>query len=163
MKEKTMSHVKNIVGGLILLALILLSIACISPQNPDPGTKIHAWNSIANSIALMWGSIMLVGITTIIGFVWLIFKVVKLYHVRIMAMIEKGIYQYQPANWPLILLCIGIVAIFISVPVSILVYLENDILVAVAIGLLLIMGGTGILVFRKLLEKDISHRPKENK
>ena len=106
---------------------------------------------------------MLVGITTIIGFVWLIFKVVKLYHIRIMTMIEKGIYQYQPANWPLILLCIGVVAIFISIPVSILVYLENNILIAVGIGLLLILGGTGILVFRKLAKKDMSHRPKEKK
>ena len=130
---------------ILLIALALMSMAWTEPFQTSEFLQKSldklTWISIAT---------MLVGITALVVFVILIYKLLKIRNARIMAMISKGIYQPKPKDWPMILLLVGIVLIFISPAVALLTIAGEGLLKGIGISLICFLGGAAILVFRHL-------------
>lgn len=124
------------------LVMVLISIAC---DYTDP-TDFSKWDLSGLPIIIVFT--LLIPITGLIAFAVLIYHLIKLRHARIMAMIGKGTYKPKPKDWPLILLLAGIVAVFASPGVALLVIAEEGVLVGIGSGLLCLLGGAAILVFR---------------
>lgn len=136
---------------------VLLSIAaCVPIENQDPSGMF--WSSLP----MIGVAIFLIPITALIAFSILIYQLVRLRNARIMAMISKGIYEHKPLNWKLILLLIGVLLIFAGPGVALLVTAQESLLEGVGTGLLMILGGIGVLVFRQLALKYLPPLSDEN-
>jgi hypothetical protein len=128
----------------LLLVGMVGTVSCIPTRTYDISQV--DWGSLAIIIAAS----MLLPISSIIAFSILIYYLARQSHVRKMAMIRKGIYQPNPKDWPLILLFVGIVLIFISPAAALMTISEEGLLEGIAAGLFCFLGGAAVLAFRHL-------------
>lgn len=132
---------------LILVVLLLLFTAC---ENGIEKTV----KGIPEAVFWFLGFvIVLMPLTALIGLIFLIYKAIKMYHQRIMASIQKGDYVRKPLNWKLLSLLVGLLAIFISPGVTLVVIREEGLLTAIGWGFICLLGGSALLIFRALVLK----------
>lgn len=142
---------------IMLVVLAMMSMAMSQP--------LQAKSIIGESLeGLSWlsTSIMLVAVTALIMFVILIIQLFKMRQARIMAMIDKGIYQPKPIDWKLLLLLAGIILLATTPGVVLLVIVYEGLYTGIGVGLIMLFGGVGMLVFRHLAREYLPS-PSEKK
>ena len=96
---------------------------------------------------------LMIPIVSVIAFFAFLIVLLKLYHMRVMAMIEKGNYERRPLNikWELVFLFIGLVLSFVGPGISI--YMVSAFGLAsrtITAGIVPLFIGIAFLVFYKL-------------
>lgn len=136
----------------IILIFVIFAASCISDKMSD-----RAMFSLGDFSIVMIAT-MVVGLSAIVGFIFLIYILAKQYHTRVLTMINKGIYKPRPVNWQLLMLTIGCILIFIAPGATLLLIVEEELLTGIGAGLLLFLGGIALLIARKLLVKHLSEK-----
>ena len=137
-----------------VLVIVLMSAGC---DYTDP-TDLSTWD--LSSLPAIVIFTLLIPITAFIAFAVLIYYLIKLRHAGKMAMISKGIYKPTPKNWQLILLFVGIALIFVAPGTALLLIAEEGLLEGIGGGLLCLLGGAAVLVFRHLAREYLPTVPK---
>ena len=138
---------------LIILIFVIITASCIKDEMADQDMFNLGSLSIVTMIA-----IMVVGLSAIVGFFFLIYMLAKQYQERAMKMIDKGIYKPRPVNWQLLMLTVGCILIFIAPGVTLLLIGEESLLTGIGAGLLLFFGGIALLLARKLAIKYLPEK-----
>ena len=136
------------------LVMVLITAGCEYTDFTDPVT----WDLSSLPIIVIFT--LLIPITALIAFTVLIYKLIKLRHARIMAMIAKGTYKPRPKDWRLILQLVGIGLIFLSPFAALMTMMEEGLSKGIASGFAALLAGIGTLVFRRVAWDYLPKVPK---